>query len=74
MYLCTPKKTGKKTIKKNKIMDNKSNNKGMSFVPKNEVSAEAKSKLNKLAESKKEYLNKLVNDYNAGKLTHQKIN
>ena len=53
-------------------MDNKSNNKGMSFVPKNEVSAEAKSKLNKLAESKKEYLNKLVSDYNAGKLTHQK--
>jgi hypothetical protein len=53
-------------------MDNKFNNKGMSFVPKKEVSEEAKLKLNKLAESKKEYLSKLVEDYRAGKLIHQK--
>lgn len=54
-------------------MDNKKfNKKGMEFVPKNGVSAAAVDKLNKLAASKKEHINKLVEDYKAGKLVPQR--
>lgn len=46
--------------------------KGISFIPKNEVSAEAKTKLNKLMEAKKERLTKLVEAYRKGELVVQK--
>lgn len=52
-------------------MEKKFNKRGIEFVPKNTVSAEAKLKLNKLVEAKKEHLNKLVADYKAGKLVSQ---
>ena len=52
-------------------MEKSFNKKGIVFVPRNEVSEEAKLKLNKLMESKKEHLNKLVEDYKAGKLVSQ---
>lgn len=41
--------------------------KGISFVPTDEITAEAKAKIDKLVEGKKERLNKLVEDYRAGK-------
>lgn len=37
---------------------------GISFIPINEISAEARLKLKKLAEAKKNKLEKLVKDYN----------
>jgi len=44
---------------------------GIDFVPSSEVSDEAKKKIERLLESKKERLNKLVEDYNSGKLSMQ---
>lgn len=41
--------------------------KGMSFVPTDEISAEAKMKIEELVAKKKERLTKLVEDYNSGK-------
>lgn len=52
-------------------MEKSFNKKGMEFVPRNEVSNDAKLKLNKLMEEKREHLNKLVADYKAGKLVSQ---
>ena len=52
-------------------MEKKFYSKGMSFIPKDEVSAEAVSKLNKIMEEKKERLNKLVENYRAGNLVRQ---
>lgn len=52
-------------------MEKKFNTKGIEFVPKNDVSEEAKLKLNKLVAGKTERLNKLVADYKAGKLVSQ---
>lgn len=49
-------------------MEKKFNKKGITFVPKSEISPEAKAKLDALMEKKKESLNKLVSDYKAGVL------
>ena len=47
------------------------NKKGITFVPTGAVSEEAKLKLNALMIKKKERLNKLVEDYNAGNFVMQ---
>ena len=41
--------------------------KGISFVPTDEITEKTKVKIDKLVADKKERLNKLVEDYNAGK-------
>lgn len=51
-------------------MGTTSNKKGVTFVSKR-VSEETKAKLEKLAEVKKDHINKLVDDYKAGKLSIQ---
>ena len=68
-YLCTllVNKLSTKKI----IMEKKFKTKGIEFVPKNEVSNETRSKLNKLMTEKVERLNKLVSDYKAGSLKMQ---
>lgn len=52
-------------------MSGEANKKGITFVPMNDVSEEAKLKLNELSRKKEERLNKLVLDFNAGKLNMQ---
>ena len=47
------------------------NKKGMEFVPKTSVSEDTKSKLDKLTANKMILINKLVEDYRAGKLVAQ---
>ena len=52
-------------------MEKKINSKWIEFVPKNDVSIDAKLKLNKLIKDKNERLERLVSAYKNGKLLNQ---
>lgn len=56
---------------KSTIMTSSMSKKGISFVPTDEISAEARLKIEKLVEDKKDRINKLVEDYHAGKYDFQ---
>lgn len=55
-------------VKTHKIMKTEIRKRGITFIPINEISEEAKIKLEKMFSDKMERLNKLKEDYKLGKL------